>query len=402
MQQPSHTSSLWLFYYTQSLSKAFVWYTLIPAIFYLTIAVVHHIYLEGGPLRYMVPLALLSGLLCLATFLLCYRRLDRLNYKTLEAIFCISMGIIAANSLAHLWLGQDLKQSLNLVILPVLSAVLLRSRWAFGLLVSAIIIAWVVVLSLVPVTTFEDKFHYFYVVVISVVAGLIVFNVVNATVELAIAKMEVEHQLSLTLEQRNKELAQLAEHDLLTGLPNRRGMQRFIELIWPDNTKFFSVILCDVDWFKKINDTYGHLEGDLVLQHVATLMKSQLRATDFIARYGGEEFVILAPNLDPQEASVLAERIVNAVRHSLELTVTMSAGVYTRSPACTMTIDDAFHHADSALYQAKQTGRDRVCVYSHVASPTSITTSTDSPPSRAWPHGDSDIISCSRQDKAGI
>ncbi len=127
----------------------------------------------------------------------------------------------------------------------------------------------------------------------------------------------------------------------------------------------FSVIVLDVDKFKFVNDTYGHLAGDEVLRRVADILVSNIRPGDVCARYGGEEFVLLLPRTKAENAYIVAERI----RKTLELTevplpmkVTSSQGI-AHYPTHGKTREELLGRADEALYTAKHTGRNRTVIY---------------------------------------
>lgn len=155
-----------------------------------------------------------------------------------------------------------------------------------------------------------------------------------------------------------------AHQDALTGLGNRRAFdQRLLQLETDPNAKFAIAIL-DLDHFKAINDNYSHLVGDDVLRHVADIMQEHCRAEDLVTRIGGEEFAILLPSASQERARIVCERIRKHIGgwdwSSLvdELVVTVSAGVATSEEGRSTL--DVFAVADSRLYQAKTSGRDRV------------------------------------------
>lgn len=152
--------------------------------------------------------------------------------------------------------------------------------------------------------------------------------------------------------------------DPLTKLINRRVLLRLAQRSH-ENHDIYSVIMFDLDRFKRINDTYGHSVGDKVLVAVAKTIKSELRAVDIIARFGGEEFVAILPGVDLKEANQAAVRVASAISwqsvlldDGTELNVTASVGVTERKQA--ESIDDALKRADDFLYFAKKNGRDRV------------------------------------------
>lgn len=162
-------------------------------------------------------------------------------------------------------------------------------------------------------------------------------------------------------------LRSLSETDVLTGMYNRRYLQETLaSFLKPQRQQrqLAALIFIDVDFFKHINDSYGHPFGDLVLQQLSQRIKSQLRGEDIAARIGGEEFALLLPATRLDEALQVAERIrlaiantpVSADKHSLNVTV--SAGVTRLCEGDS--VSSALSRADKALYQAKTQGRNRV------------------------------------------
>jgi diguanylate cyclase (GGDEF)-like protein len=159
--------------------------------------------------------------------------------------------------------------------------------------------------------------------------------------------------------------------DPLTGIYNRRYFNENIERLISNLSRSngtLSVMLADVDFFKKYNDTYGHLKGDECLKIVAeTLRNSTTRKDDFVARYGGEEFVIVLPNTNEAGARMVAERMIENVRnHNIphkenggEKCVTISIGVTNGEVKHTLTAEDFIHRADMLLYEVKRNGRNK-------------------------------------------
>lgn len=157
--------------------------------------------------------------------------------------------------------------------------------------------------------------------------------------------------------------------DYLTNVANRRHfMERFRQEF--NRAKRFgfplSFIIIDIDFFKKINDTYGHLVGDEILRNVAKVLADKIREIDFIGRYGGEEFVIFLPEAPHDAAIRAAERLRTAIEKEIfkaydeSLNVTISAGVSTYPLYCADK-DELIEKADAALYSAKEQGRNMVC-----------------------------------------
>jgi len=174
------------------------------------------------------------------------------------------------------------------------------------------------------------------------------------------------------LDRANAELRRLSASDGLTGIANRRYFDEAIGREWRRARRLsasVALIMCDVDYFKLYNDTYGHQAGDDCLRRVAaTLQKFMERATDVAARYGGEEFAIVLPETNIGGALFIAEKIRHGI-HDLNLThdasplgkITISMGIAATIPGVDNPYDDLIQAADRALYQAKHEGRDRVC-----------------------------------------
>jgi diguanylate cyclase (GGDEF)-like protein len=159
---------------------------------------------------------------------------------------------------------------------------------------------------------------------------------------------------------------ELSNVDALTFLPNRRMIIRTLQdevLRVERYSASFSVSVVDVDFFKKVNDTFGHMVGDEVLRHVAYQLRDHIRHPDIVGRYGGEEFLILLPNTDAAEAAEQAARLCKFVREAQVpvnaqlLKVTISIGVAQYRPGID-TWDTLLNRADTAMYDAKHKGRD--------------------------------------------
>lgn len=173
-----------------------------------------------------------------------------------------------------------------------------------------------------------------------------------------------------TLKDENKHLDQLAQLDGLTGLPNRRSFDAALKGAWnSDNAAglLVSLLLIDIDYFKRFNDHYGHVEGDTCLRTIATcLAQGSLRPTDVIARYGGEEFAAVLPSVSLEQAVAIGERMRQAVfdlnlpnRQAAAGRVTISVGAATLATH-DGTPQELIEATDVALYTAKRTGRNRV------------------------------------------
>jgi diguanylate cyclase (GGDEF)-like protein/PAS domain S-box-containing protein len=169
--------------------------------------------------------------------------------------------------------------------------------------------------------------------------------------------------------QLESELKHMATHDALTGLYNRKVLERRIAEEIHRTVRYeheLSVFLLDIDYFKNINDTYGHAAGDIVLRNFASLLKKSIRSSDYAARYGGEEFVLVLPETGLSDANELAERLRKEINEqSIQLDVdqvikvTASIGVAT-FPDHGSTWEELIDAADAAMYRAKNAGRNQV------------------------------------------
>lgn len=174
------------------------------------------------------------------------------------------------------------------------------------------------------------------------------------------------------LEEANRKLREETLTDPLTGLSNRRAFEshfKDISQLAQRNGAEVAVIMCDIDHFKNINDTFGHSAGDDILREFGDIMKNSIkRSSDFIARYGGEEFVIVLYDTDIADATQVCVRIQNNIKslHGFESqwgkigTITMSFGIASMVPNADNNYENLIISADMALYKAKHEGRNRI------------------------------------------
>ncbi len=178
-------------------------------------------------------------------------------------------------------------------------------------------------------------------------------------------------QMIETTRADNARLEYLATTDPLTGLLNRRALSERLTTEMERALRYdtsVALLLVDLDHFKRVNDTHGHLAGDGVLRAVAELLTEEARSSDLVGRYGGEEFLVVLPETDDAGAASLAERMRERVAgHAFRawegegaLEVTASIGMATFPAARIESVDDLFARADAALYRAKAEGRNRV------------------------------------------
>ena len=185
----------------------------------------------------------------------------------------------------------------------------------------------------------------------------------------------IGYQMAATLKhfQRFSSIKNIAIYDTLTGLYNRRY---FEERLGIDAQKSFysgtplSLVMVDIDHFKKINDTFGHTEGDQALCKISSLLKTSVRKKDTVARYGGEEFILILPEAGLEESFVIAERIRRQVENTsfevgqAQVNLTLSMGISNFPSHRAKSKEDLVKMADQALYDAKRGGRNKVCIFS--------------------------------------
>jgi diguanylate cyclase (GGDEF)-like protein len=180
-----------------------------------------------------------------------------------------------------------------------------------------------------------------------------------------LVSIAIEHHQALD------ELEHRAHTDSLTGVANRG---RFMELAETEMARArrygnpYAVLLLDIDHFKEVNDKYGHKSGDVVLRELTSIMRRVLREVDIIGRIGGEEFAVLLPQTEPEKALQVAERLREtvastniAIASDTPLRISVSIGISVPSANSNL-IDEILRKADAALYMAKNSGRNRVCV----------------------------------------
>jgi diguanylate cyclase len=180
-------------------------------------------------------------------------------------------------------------------------------------------------------------------------------------------KLDEMEKLAEAAQHAIEEQRKKAMHDALTGLPNREAYQQRLEQEVQRIKRYgskLSLMVCDVDLFKRINDSYGHLAGDKVLKIIAKSLQKNLRDSDFIARFGGEEFVVLMPETSTSEAKIVAEKLrekievspFNFKKEPVQITVSFGISEFAKGENA----DEVFSRADKALYKAKENGRNQV------------------------------------------
>jgi diguanylate cyclase (GGDEF)-like protein len=175
---------------------------------------------------------------------------------------------------------------------------------------------------------------------------------------------------NLELERLYAEVKEFSITDPLTGLLNRRGFSHRADQEWNHAVRYkrsITAIMFDIDNFKLFNDTYGHAIGDVVLKKVAERSSMQIRNVDILSRYGGEEFCLILPEIPVSKASLVAEKLRKSISKEMETEagtfyVTISLGLAANKNG-EKNLGELLENADKAMYHAKQTGRDRICIY---------------------------------------
>ncbi|SDZ20754.1 diguanylate cyclase (GGDEF) domain-containing protein [Tindallia californiensis] len=170
------------------------------------------------------------------------------------------------------------------------------------------------------------------------------------------------------LHSMNTLLTKENEKDFLTGIYNRRYLNLYLESVWrQQRVEALSLLILDVDFFKNYNDTYGHIQGDEVLKNLTKCINNLVRKKDVFARFGGEEFALVLEDVEGPEVEKIAQKSIDAVYHlamkhetSPFKRVTISIGVVTVAPGKQISVREAIEYADKALYEAKESGRNKV------------------------------------------
>ena len=168
------------------------------------------------------------------------------------------------------------------------------------------------------------------------------------------------------IEDKNTELAKLATIDKLTGIYNRTKLDDLLEKEMHRSRRFncnFGLCILDIDYFKSVNDNYGHLVGDKVLLSFAKLLEVNTRKTDFLGRWGGEEFIIIVPKTDQENLTIFAEKLRQIIEsHNFEIVGKKTASIGLTLFTKTDTKETVIKRADDALYKVKNSGRNHICI----------------------------------------
>lgn len=323
---------------------------------YVLLVPAHLFWLREDPSRDPLAAAALVSAAALGVIWLLLRRFRISTAWAHPTAFALGM-IPLANSLLHIWVSGDPIHTTNvMLILLAVGIFMLRLRW-FIWIQAIIVWGWVCV-ALLAAAPGEQWGHFAFGIGLSLVVSWVVFAM---------------HRRSLVgLEVLNFQLSDLARLDGLTGIANRRWFDARLKEEWAAHLADeapLSVVVCDLDHFKNLNDVRGHGAGDVALRQVAGVLRASARSeADVPARLGGEEFGILLPRTTEEQAMLVAERVREGVlRMSVpnpgvpsSSVLTASLGVASVVPDQGVTPEELVSTADEALYEAKRHGRDRV------------------------------------------
>lgn len=217
--------------------------------------------------------------------------------------------------------------------------------------------AYIFTLAFLLLTSGNTEYAWYYARIFEVISTLFMFFILLCDVFSLYRKSEQKYMTSY----------QNSIRDSLTRLYNRSHFYDTLtrQLSTVSTCQPLSVIVCDLDFFKRINDNYGHVQGDKVIQYAASVLQKNVRTQDAAARIGGEEFALLLVGTGPQDALAVAERIrlaVNEKQEDLPEQMTISAGIFTVYDSA-LSPEECVKRADAAMYQAKNSGRNRVVVW---------------------------------------
>jgi len=285
-----------------------------------------------------------------------------LQWGTMALVLCAGMAVAAIDQLVT----SAITPFLSMTVM-VAALFLLRPVVAFGTFSAALIVFWVVLgwLQSDPAVLLSSRVNSLTVVSIGFCLATVMWA---AFVRSTRQRAHIERQRA-ELAEKNAALELLAALDPLTGLANRRSFEaqaqrEMVNMRRAAGTA--SLVITDVDHFKRINDLYGHPFGDELLREFAAALRSRLRATDLVARWGGEEFLILLPGCDTAEAVKIANTIREQIARTefeirgIKINVTASFGVAPLRVDEPDALPHSYRLADQALYAAKQAGRNRV------------------------------------------
>lgn len=195
---------------------------------------------------------------------------------------------------------------------------------------------------------------------------IIFLNIIYIAISLGISILTILRlydKKNQKLNDINNYLSKMSITDTLTGVWNRKHMEECLEKFINDKVSPLSIIMFDIDYFKKVNDDYGHIAGDEILKKFVKIIKSTIGSKGIITRYGGEEFLVILPNISKEEAYNIAELVRKNVQKNLKIKtnkITVSGGI--SEYISKQSIYDFIEQADKKLYEAKETGRNKIMI----------------------------------------
>lgn len=317
-------------------------------------------------LRYLVA----GPFMVLTVVVLFYGR----SFRLMQVLYGLSVTVVGACICLALFISRDPRQlyytGLILTIIFIYAISGLRLKYAFlsclGITVF-FVVAGLRFNTLARDSLFNDIFGLANVNII----GLIACYLLERSWRVEFLQRLQTEQARRALEEANERLQYLSCHDTLTGLNNRRAFDEHLKTEWHRAIRHrypLSLLMIDIDDFKKYNDTMGHLAGDEALKRIARVIQLTVnRPGDMVARYGGEEFVVLLVGTDKEGAMHLGEDIISRVRTmeiehygSPKKMITVSIGCSSKVPSLDDDLAEFIARADRALYMAKRQGKDRV------------------------------------------
>lgn len=302
-------------------------------------------------------------ILCVSCLMYLYIFWMSYHHKTINVVYALNLCTIAWTIVNLVYFGWDIGVQHFLLILLVLWFYSGYSQYQFKIFVASFLCLLRIYLFFFcrlrePVVTLPVMT----INILQIINTIAIFWCISVIVYIFSRDSQA---LEGKLIDYNNQLLGQANTDALTGLYNRRKAMEYLgEILVPSNHEFTSICICDIDFFKKVNDNYGHDVGDTVLQDIAKTMKTTLAQKSFIARWGGEEFLLVFPSCNGDEALYLLEELKSNIK-SLQFHV----GEKTFSVAMTFglmeydfhsDIDSAIKEADEKLYMGKENGRDQI------------------------------------------
>lgn len=303
-----------------------------------------------------------------------YARVPRLRERTIQNLWIVGLACIA--QMADLLLAPDITRrvlvftavSVVLCLRIAIELPLLNRRGQTGFKLLAATFLGSAAFHAARGWNLMNAQHYDYATMMqadSLLAFFVFYRILQSVLELYVVFDLNSQMLESDLRLATAQIEHMAQTDVLTGALNRRGLEILgAEAVRSSHSmrQPASVIMLDLDWFKQVNDTLGHVAGDELLRGVAALCQDSLRGDDVFARYGGEEFVVVAPFTDAKEARLLAERMRQGVEDTRfpatqGRAVSASFGVASGRRG---SLEQLLKQADGALYAAKQGGRNQV------------------------------------------